>query len=145
MKYQICHIKVKVDVVSDRNSKKKHCENKKMKIWLICMKIGACMGCHQRPDRSFFYHNYQFPVCARCTGCFIGYLMTLIVWRIYKTNMLTCICLCLPMLIDWGLQYKNIRESTQLSRLVTGILGGIGVFSFEIDMIVKLLKWGGVL
>lgn len=119
-------------------------ENKKKKIWMASMKIGAHMGCHQRPDRSFFYHSYQFPVCARCTGCFVGYLLTLIIWPLYKINIGTSICLCLPMLLDWGIQYVGIRESTQLSRLCTGILGGLGVLSFEVNIILKALKWGGI-
>src|SRR5215510_6838555 len=33
--------------------------------------IGALI-CHQRPERSFFIHGLQLPVCARCTGLYIG-------------------------------------------------------------------------
>ncbi|RGF93239.1 DUF2085 domain-containing protein [Ruminococcus sp. AM54-1NS] len=39
------------------------------------MKLGASAGCHQRPDRSFFFHGWQFPVCARCTGVLAGQLV----------------------------------------------------------------------
>jgi len=28
--------------------------------------------CHQRPERSFHLWSAQFPVCARCTGIYIG-------------------------------------------------------------------------
>jgi len=28
--------------------------------------------CHQRPERSFFFHGHQLPVCGRCTGLYIG-------------------------------------------------------------------------
>ena len=28
--------------------------------------------CHQRPERSFFVHGQQMPVCARCTGLYLG-------------------------------------------------------------------------
>ena len=45
--------------------------DKKEQKWLTWMKIGAKLGCHQRSDRSFFYHGYQFPICARCTGVLI--------------------------------------------------------------------------
>jgi uncharacterized membrane protein len=28
--------------------------------------------CHQRSERSFFFHGHQFAVCARCTGIYLG-------------------------------------------------------------------------
>jgi uncharacterized membrane protein len=28
--------------------------------------------CHQRPERSFFIAATQMPVCARCTGLYVG-------------------------------------------------------------------------
>ena len=28
--------------------------------------------CHQRPERSFFIGGQQLPVCARCTGLYLG-------------------------------------------------------------------------
>jgi uncharacterized membrane protein len=33
--------------------------------------IGARV-CHQRPDRSFYLWAVQMPVCARCTGIYVG-------------------------------------------------------------------------
>ncbi len=28
--------------------------------------------CHRLPDRTFKIRNWYFPVCARCTGLYIG-------------------------------------------------------------------------
>lgn len=53
-----------------------------MEIWLKLMKMGARLGCHQRPDRSFFYKGYQFPVCARCTGLFVGYFVGIAIFML---------------------------------------------------------------
>src|SRR5262245_33628740 len=33
--------------------------------------VGAVI-CHQRPERSFHVAATQFPVCARCTGIYLG-------------------------------------------------------------------------
>ena len=41
--------------------------------------IGNHSGCHQMPERSFFYKGKQFPVCARCTGVIIGQSVALII------------------------------------------------------------------
>ncbi|MEI3349189.1 MAG: DUF2085 domain-containing protein [Dysosmobacter sp.] len=41
-------------------------------LYQACASVGHTLGCHQRPDRSFFFHGKQFPVCARCTGVFLG-------------------------------------------------------------------------
>src|SRR5690349_9029633 len=33
--------------------------------------IGSLV-CHQRPERSFHAEGVQYPVCARCTGIYLG-------------------------------------------------------------------------
>lgn len=33
--------------------------------------LGALV-CHQKPDRSFFSCGRKWPVCARCTGLYLG-------------------------------------------------------------------------
>ncbi len=103
-----------------------------MKLYGVIMKAGERLGCHQRSDRSFHFKGYQFPVCARCTGVFIGYLSTPFIYIFCGLNVYVCLCLCLVMLLDWGIQFFEIKESTNIRRLVTGILGGIGVLGIEI-------------
>jgi uncharacterized membrane protein len=34
--------------------------------------------CHRIPERSFFLGGHQLPLCARCSGTFLGVLLTLI-------------------------------------------------------------------
>src|SRR5262249_31790615 len=34
--------------------------------------------CHQRPERSFFLWSHQMPVCARCTGIYLGAALTVL-------------------------------------------------------------------
>ena len=37
--------------------------------------IGGLL-CHQLPERSFYFHGAQLPVCARCTGLYLGAAVT---------------------------------------------------------------------
>lgn len=41
--------------------------------------IGALV-CHQLPDRSFHLWGAQLPVCARCTGLYVGAALGLAAW-----------------------------------------------------------------
>lgn len=117
----------------------------KEKIWVKCMKIGAALGCHQLPERSFFYHGYQFPVCARCTGVLIGMIVSALFYNIWFPTIEQGVVLCIPMLFDWILQYKRIKLSTQLRRILTGFLGGSGILAIEIRIILYFLYAGGLL
>ncbi|HEX7283845.1 MAG TPA: DUF2085 domain-containing protein [Vicinamibacterales bacterium] len=40
--------------------------------------------CHQIPERSFFVDGWQLPVCARCTGLYLGALAGLVAWCAWK-------------------------------------------------------------
>jgi uncharacterized membrane protein len=45
--------------------------------------IGAVV-CHQLPDRSFFVSGTQWPVCARCTGLYLGGVAGMLGWLGWK-------------------------------------------------------------
>jgi len=82
--------------------------------------------CHRIPERSFFFRGRQFPICARCTGILIGYIIG--IFYIIFCNKLGYtfeLLLMVPMLIDGIGQYKGYFVSTNIRRLITGILGGI--------------------
>lgn len=96
------------------------------KQWVTMMKIGETLGCHQMPERSFFLKGYQFPVCARCTGVIISAIIATVVFVKKKLPIGLCIALSSIMLFDWGLQYLQIKESTNTRRFITGLIGGFG-------------------
>lgn len=103
--------------------------------------IGNHSGCHQRADRSFFYKGKQFPVCARCTGVFIGQLLVLLlaVFKVFFSNTMGIIFL-LTMGFDWFIQAVKLKESTNVRRFLTGILGGMGIFILYINIFRKIMN-----
>lgn len=105
------------------------------------MRMGARSGCHQRSDRSLFYHGHQFPVCARCTGVLIGYILSVVMLFFYNIPVRWCIIFCWIMFADWLIQFLRIRSSTNIRRLITGILGGCGIMTIEIDILIFLVHW----
>ena len=103
--------------------------------------IGNNSGCHQMPERSFFYHGKQFPVCARCTGVFIGQILAIITFLFRITvSVPVSLFLLLIMGADWFIQEINIKPSTNIRRLITGICGGFGVFSMYIAFFRKIIN-----
>ncbi|MGE4571161.1 MAG: DUF2085 domain-containing protein [Candidatus Izemoplasmatales bacterium] len=109
--------------------------------WLRLMKIGKNLGCHQKSCRSFFYKNYQFPLCARCTGIVIGELLIgPIVIMFGFNNIYLNLALLLLMAIDGLLQYYHILESNNIRRLLTGLGAGYAMTSTLIWFIQWIIK-----
>ena len=112
------------------------------------MNLGHRLGCHQMEERSFHFKGYQFPVCARCTGVFVGEIIAIILLLFgIKINIFVSIALLLIMGFDWFIQYINLLPSTNIRRLITGTLAGIGltfiyyyVLVFIINLIISFIK-----
>lgn len=97
--------------------------------WIKMMEYGRRLGCHQMPERSFFIKGYQFPVCARCTGAILSFFIAIVLFFKKRIPIGMCFALSSVMLIDWGLQYLEIKESNNTRRFVTGFVGGFGYFT----------------
>ncbi|WP_188785466.1 DUF2085 domain-containing protein [Halobellus salinus] len=89
--------------------------------------------CHSRPDRSLCYQGRYFGLCARCTGMYTAGLLTVLIsllWTFPLSPRLTSFLgglLILPGGIDGVTQLVGDRESTNLLRILTGLLLGIGI------------------
>jgi len=117
--------------------------------------------CHQDPDRSFFLNGNQMPVCARDVGIFLGFMLGLtiailfdrgrpaevtihgIVGRIHRTRippkrltMILGIVFIAPVVIDGALQLVTPYESTNVTRLLTG-MSGAGFLSLWVALILE--------
>lgn len=101
--------------------------------------------CHRLPERSFFIKGHQFPVCARCTGFYIS-IAILVIYDHFRPIVFTFeefilgIILCIPFLIDGWSQYFKLRESNNPLRLITGLLGGVGLL-LAIGYVLKEIIW----
>lgn len=94
------------------------------KVYSFCMILGRLSGCHQMPERSLFFRGKQFPICARCTGVLLGEFIGLISYRWFQPPLWVIPGFIGIMLFDWGIQALRWLESTNLRRLITGILCG---------------------
>ena len=97
--------------------------------------------CHRKPERSFFIKGHQFPVCARCTGFYssliIYFTYTYYFYVDYNIYLIVfAILLLIPSAIDGITQFFEYRESNNILRFTTGLLGGLGL-----GILIKALKY----
>lgn len=110
------------------------------KRWIVIMEVfSKYWGCHQMPERSFFWHGYQLPVCARCTGMIIGYILAACIVPFFHFYLLYLLLLCLPMAFDGGIQYFTKYNSTNTRRFLTGLLYGFGFLGSLITLVKYLM------
>ncbi len=111
----------------------------------------AGSGCHRIPERSFFYRGTQFPVCARCTGVFLGhhsfaagYIFSVLLGYELKCGagpLLVAALLMAPMAADWVLQEYGGIGSTNFRRLVTGVLCGVSLAYISISVLMLIVRF----
>lgn len=97
-------------------------------------------NCHQISSRSLFWKGRQFHICARCTGIFVGVLLSpsmLIFWE-YSRYIFPLSFIVLS--IDGVTQLLKLRESNNLIRLITGFFFGYSFFSFIVYTIMRLFR-----
>lgn len=96
--------------------------------------------CHQYPTRSFWVLQYPFAICSRCTGGYIGVSLAAFIfyYDIYSENeklkqimaqrfFFGALFLLIGVL-DGLCQALGFYDSGNLARLLSGLIGGIGIF-----------------
>jgi uncharacterized membrane protein len=111
------------------------------KTYDLLMRLGYKSGCHQMPERSFRWRGRQFPICARCTGVLIGNTFAYTLFFAWFPPWWVCVTGCAVILADWSAQQFKIRESTNLRRLITGIIGGYSLSTLYCLAIKFALMW----
>ncbi|MEM1557518.1 MAG: DUF2085 domain-containing protein [Thermoproteota archaeon] len=95
--------------------------------------IGSLV-CHQRPDRTLWIGGNYLPVCARCTGAYLGFLSGYVLIPFLSNkkakgppNLYLSLILTLPLWIDSVGQVFGFWSSTNDARLITGLLFGVSL------------------
>jgi len=86
-------------------------------------------NCHQLSSRSYYLNGNEMPFCARDLGIFIGLAlgMALAIATRARPPFLLVILGLVPMALDGGIQLLTDYESTNIVRLLTGMLAGVSV------------------
>ncbi|HHV95439.1 MAG TPA: DUF2085 domain-containing protein [Clostridiaceae bacterium] len=103
--------------------------------------IGSLI-CHQLPSRTIHINNIPLPLCARDTGIYVGFFISLMYIYINKRNkadlppdIKSTLILCflmLFMIIDGGTSYLRIRETNNMIRYFSGAFFGLALPFFLI-------------
>ena len=94
--------------------------------------------CHQLPERSFFGGGTQVPVCARDTGIYLGFMLSLILIALVHrgdrprefpapAGWVAIALMIGAMGVDGVSSYAGLRPTTNDLRLITGLLAGYAI------------------
>lgn len=111
-------------------------------IELAYLWLPRIFGCHCRSDRSFHYKGRKFPICARCMGELLGILGSVVLFWLWRPNVITSLIMLLPLILDGFIQVLTKYESTNVRRLFTGILFGIGIASLFAQSTIVAFEFG---
>lgn len=97
--------------------------------------VGKIPLCNSKEERAPKIFGFVFPLCYRCIGLIIGGLLGSSMYSNgvlnYKNNLTFILMLGLPFLLDTLAQNMLKKISTNIKRLLTGILFGIALANFR--------------
>lgn len=106
--------------------------------------------CHQLPGRSFHLFGEPLGVCSRCASIYFAFLAGTLAYPFFHRRVVrpvhdmlhprnVLMVAVLPMVLDAGLEMLGLRESTFLTRTLTG-----GVFGLVVPFIILPAALEGV-
>jgi len=98
------------------------------------------VNCHQKSERSYSYNQNQMPFCARDVGIFAGLVIgfTYALGRRIELTLPLILLSLVPIGIDGTVQLLTDYESTNIRRVVTGLIAG-GVTGIALRIIANSL------
>lgn len=110
----------------------------KKRTWLGFL---SYIPCHRLPERSLHINGKPLPLCARCMAILLGYGFLPVLFEL-AFPLWFGLLFQLPMLVDGLTQYGKWRESSNLLRVTTGLLSGVGqcivivsIVAFLVDLL----------
>lgn len=85
--------------------------------------------CHGLAERSLTLFGEPMPICARCTGIYIGLLIgflafLMIPWVTERSMRVVAFVALTPLAVDGLTQLVRLRTSTNPLRMTTGLIAG---------------------
>jgi uncharacterized membrane protein len=87
--------------------------------------------CHQRPERSFHLGSVQMPVCARCTGLYVGAALALPLATVIGSGLASdrarkvFLIAALPTALSWTLEFAGIAAFSNVARFIAAVPLGL--------------------
>lgn len=106
--------------------------------------LALFFGCHQMTTRTIRLGGKYVPLCARCTGIYLGVLLFPIAMYWNVIPLYVYLILGVPMLVDGYLQKRHQLTSTNPRRFITGTLFGgmlITLFTLYHVLIIWTVEW----
>jgi uncharacterized membrane protein len=105
--------------------------------------------CHQIDERTFHFNGHTLMVCARDTGTYTGFIISMVYWMIVNKKikggmppgyaLITASIFIGTLVIDGGTSYLHMRETNNQIRLLTGLLAGAGSSILIVPCVFDLL------
>lgn len=94
--------------------------------WRVLFRI----MCHGKVERSLTLFDVPMPICARCTGIYLGLLAGIALFRLIpllRERVVRAVAMVavVPLAIDGLTQLTGLRESTNELRIATGVIAGL--------------------
>jgi uncharacterized membrane protein len=88
------------------------------------------MMCHGRVERCLELFGVPMPICARCTGIYLGLLAAffavgLIPLLRERVMRIVAVIAVIPLAVDGLTQLTGLRESVNPLRVATGVIAGL--------------------
>jgi uncharacterized membrane protein len=109
--------------------------------------VVASRVCHRIPARSFSTHGEQWPVCARCSGLYLGAPLgaalglTLVTRRRRSTWFPLLLIAAAPTAITWGLEAAAMLPIGKALRMVAALPLGAAVVVVLLDVVSSRRDW----